>query len=89
MRLASTQGKWLLAAMILGSGMAFLDGSIVGLALPAVDRDLGAGVAGLQWAVNAYTLTLAALIPVGGDIDPPKPIENEPPPPPRPEPEPM
>ncbi len=68
MRLASTQGKWLLAAMILGSGMAFLDGSIVGLALPAVDRDLDAGVAGLQWTVNAYTLTLAALILVGGSL---------------------
>ena len=68
MRLASAQGKWLLAAMILGSGMAFLDGSIVGLALPAVDRDLDAGVTGLQWTVNAYTLTLAALILVGGSL---------------------
>jgi len=67
-RLASAQGKWLLAAMILGSGMAFLDGSIVSLALPAIDRDLGAGVTGLQWTVNAYTLTLAALILVGGSL---------------------
>lgn len=54
--------------MILGSGMAFLDGSIVGLALPAIDRDLGGGVSGLQWTVNAYTLTLAALILVGGSL---------------------
>ncbi|MDR7087590.1 EmrB/QacA subfamily drug resistance transporter [Aeromicrobium panaciterrae] len=68
MRLASAQGKWLLAAMILGSGMAFLDGSIVGLALPAMGRDLDAGVTGLQWTVNAYTLTLAALILVGGSL---------------------
>ncbi len=68
MRLASAQGKWLLAAMILGSGMAFLDGSIVSLALPAMDRDLDAGVTGLQWTVNAYTLTLAALILVGGSL---------------------
>ncbi len=68
MRLASAQGKWLLAAMILGSGMAFLDGSVVSLALPAIDDDLGAGVAGLQWTVNAYTLTLAALILVGGSL---------------------
>lgn len=68
MRLASAQGKWLLAAMILGSGMAFLDGSIVGLALPAIDRDLGGGLAGQQWTVNAYTLTLAALILVGGSL---------------------
>ena len=68
MRLASAQGKWLLAAMILGSGMAFLDGSIVGLALPAVTRDLGGGLPGQQWTVNAYTLTLAALILVGGSL---------------------
>lgn len=68
MRLASAQGKWLLAAMILGSGMAFLDGSIVGLALPAITRDLGGGLPGQQWTVNAYTLTLAALILVGGSL---------------------
>ncbi|MCL3818049.1 MFS transporter [Aeromicrobium wangtongii] len=67
-RLASTQGRWLLAAMILGSGMAFLDGSIVGLALPAMNTDLDAGAAGVQWIVNAYTLTLAALILVGGSL---------------------
>jgi EmrB/QacA subfamily drug resistance transporter len=68
MRLASAQGKWLLAAMILGSGMAFLDGSIVGLALPAIKGDLGGGLPGQQWTVNAYTLTLAALILVGGSL---------------------
>jgi EmrB/QacA subfamily drug resistance transporter len=68
MRLASAPGRWLLAAMILGSGMAFLDGSIVGLALPAMNRDLDAGAAGVQWIVNAYTLTLAALILVGGSL---------------------
>lgn len=67
-RLATAQGRWLLAAMILGSGMAFLDGSIVGLALPAMNADLDAGAAGVQWIVNAYTLTLAALILVGGSL---------------------
>ncbi|WP_216822868.1 MFS transporter [Aeromicrobium sp. A1-2] len=67
-RLATPQGKWLLAAMILGSGMAFLDGSIVGLALPAMNADLDAGAAGVQWIVNGYTLTLAALILVGGSL---------------------
>ncbi len=66
--LASARGRWLLAAMILGSGMAFLDGSIVGLALPAMNADLDAGAAGVQWIVNAYTLTLAALILVGGSL---------------------
>jgi EmrB/QacA subfamily drug resistance transporter len=54
--------------MILASGMAFLDGSIVSLALPAIDRDLDAGLVGLQWTVNAYTLTLAALILVAGSM---------------------
>jgi EmrB/QacA subfamily drug resistance transporter len=67
-RLATAKGRWLLAAMILGSGMAFLDGSIVGLALPAMRSDLHASAAGVQWIVNAYTLTLAALILVGGSL---------------------
>ena len=68
MKLASAQGRWLVAAMILASGMAFLDGSIVSLALPAIESDLDAGVVGLQWTVNAYTLTLAALILVSGSM---------------------
>ena len=68
MRLASAQGRWLVAAMVLGSGIVFLDGSIVSLALPAIDRELDAGVAGLQWVVNGYTLMLAGLILVGGAL---------------------
>ena len=68
MKLNSAQGRWLVTAMILASGMAFLDSSIVNLALPDIDRDLDAGVAGLQWTVNAYTLTLASLILVGGSL---------------------
>jgi len=68
MKLSSAQGRWLVAAMILASGMAFLDGSIVSLALPAIESDLDAGVVGLQWTVNAYTLTLAALILVSGSM---------------------
>lgn len=68
MRLDSASGRWLVAAMVLGTGMVFLDGSIVTLALPAVDADLDAGVAGLQWTVNAYTLALAALVLVGGSL---------------------
>lgn len=68
MKLKSTQGRWLLTATVLGSSLAFLDGSIVNIALPAIQRDLGSGVAGLQWTINAYTLTLAALILVGGSL---------------------
>jgi len=68
MRLASPQGRRVLATTILGSGMAFLDGSIVALALPTIDDDLSAGVAGLQWVVNGYTLALAGLILIGGSL---------------------
>jgi EmrB/QacA subfamily drug resistance transporter len=57
-----------LAATVLGSGLALLDSTVVNLALPAIGRDLGAGVAGLTWTVNAYTLTLAALILLGGSL---------------------
>lgn len=68
MRLDSVQGRWLVAAMVLASGMAFLDGSIVGLALPAIDRDLDVGLVGLQWIVTGYTLALASLILVAGSL---------------------
>ena len=53
---------------VLGSGMAFLDGTVVNVALPRIGEDLDAGVAGLQWIVNGYTLTLAALILLGGSL---------------------
>ena len=58
---ASGQGR-LLAVAILASFVAFLDGSIVTVALPALSADLGGGLATQQWTVNAYTLTLGALI---------------------------
>jgi MFS family permease len=57
---------WVLAATILGSSMAFIDGSVVNVALPAVQADLATSVSGTQWVVNAYMLTLSALILVGG-----------------------
>jgi EmrB/QacA subfamily drug resistance transporter len=68
MKLSSPEGRWLVTAMVLASGMAFLDGSIVSLALPDIDRDLSAGLVGLQWTVNAYMLALAALILVAGSL---------------------
>ncbi|MFZ0142404.1 MAG: MFS transporter [Aeromicrobium sp.] len=68
MKLASSEGRWLVTAMVLASGMAFLDGSIVSLALPDIDRDLNAGLVGLQWTVNAYMLTLSALVLVAGSL---------------------
>jgi len=68
MKLASSEGRWLVTAMVLASGMAFLDGSIVSLALPDIDRDLNAGLVGLQWTVNAYMLSLSALVLVAGSL---------------------
>jgi len=62
------QARWVLAATVLGSGMAFLDGTVVNVALPHIGADLGGGVAGLQWTINAYTLTLASLILLGGSL---------------------
>jgi EmrB/QacA subfamily drug resistance transporter len=66
--LRSRQGRGVLAATILGSGMAMLDGTVVNVALPRIGRDLGAGLTALQWTVNAYTLTLAGLLLLGGAL---------------------
>ena len=62
------QGRWVLAAAVLGSGMAMLDGTVVNIALRSVGDDLGATVQQLQWVVNAYLLSLASLILVGGSL---------------------
>ena len=59
-------GRWVLLATVLGSGMAFLDGTVVNVALPAIGESLDTDIAGLQWTVNAYTLTLASFILLGG-----------------------
>lgn len=57
-----------LAATILGSSMAFIDGSVVNVALPAMQSELGASVAAMQWIVNAYLLFLGSLVLVGGSM---------------------
>jgi len=57
-----------LAATVLGSSLAMLDATIVNVALPRIGRQFGASLAGLQWTVNAYTLTLAGLILLGGSL---------------------
>ncbi|MGW7262693.1 MFS transporter [Streptomyces sp. NPDC054842] len=67
-RITSPQGKWILLATVLGSGMALLDSTVVNVALPRVGRDLDADLAALQWTVNAYLLTLAGLILLGGAL---------------------
>ena len=62
------RGRWILAATILGSSLAFIDGTVVNVALPALQRDLHATAADLLWVVEAYSLFLAALILVGGSL---------------------
>ena len=57
-----------LLATILGSSMVFLDASVVNVALPAIQRDLGGGLATQQWIADAYLLTLGSLILVGGSL---------------------
>jgi EmrB/QacA subfamily drug resistance transporter len=68
LRFKSAQGRWVVAATVLGSGMAALDATVVGIALPAIGRDFHAGVASIQWVVDAYTLTLAGLLLLGGTL---------------------
>ena len=61
-------GTWVLVATILGSSMAFIDGTVVNVALPVLQTDLKATVADVQWVVEAYALFLSALILVGGSL---------------------
>lgn len=67
-RLASAAGRWVLAVAVLGEAMVLLEATVVNVALPAISRDLGGGVAGLQWTLNGYVLTLAALILPAGSL---------------------
>ncbi|MFV2177467.1 MFS transporter [Actinomadura sp. LOL_016] len=67
-RLSSGPGRWILLATVLGSGLALLDSTVVNVALPAIAEDLGADITALQWTVNAYTLTLAGFILLGGSL---------------------
>ena len=57
---------WTLIAAILGTSTALVDESVVNIALPAIETDLGASAAVTQWVVNAYTLCLSALLLIGG-----------------------
>src|SRR5882672_5262210 len=63
-----TNGPWILAATILGSSMAFIDGTVVSVALPALQSALHATLADVQWVVESYALLLAALILTGGSL---------------------
>jgi MFS family permease len=66
--LHTARGRRVLLATVLGSGMAFLDSTVVNVALPALGRELGASIAGLQWTIDAYLLTLTAFLLLGGSL---------------------
>ena len=68
LRVSDPRGRVVLLTTVLGSGVALLDSTIVNVALPTVGRDLGADLAGVQWVISAYALTLAALILLGGSL---------------------
>ncbi|MFE2595826.1 MFS transporter [Streptomyces sp. NPDC059396] len=67
-RLSSAQGRWIILTTVLGSSMALLDSTVVNVALPHIGRSLNADLASLQWTVNAYLVTLAGLILLGGSL---------------------
>ena len=68
LRYASARGRWVLLATVLGSAMASIDATVVGIALPAIGHDFHASLATLQWVVTAYTLTLAGLLLFAGAL---------------------
>ena len=68
LRFSSPAGRWVIATTVLGSGIAFLDSTIVNVALEAIRAEFDATIGGLQWTVEAYLLTLGALILLGGSL---------------------
>jgi EmrB/QacA subfamily drug resistance transporter len=67
-RTKDSSGRWVLVTTILGSSLAFIDGTVVNVALPVMQRELGATAAEAQWVVESYALFLAALLLVGGSL---------------------
>src|ERR1700748_3335972 len=68
LEVASARGRWVLAAAVLGSGIAGIDSAVMSVALPVIARDLRADFTQLQWTVTGYTLSLAALILLSGAL---------------------
>jgi len=64
----TAKARWVLLATVLGSGMVFLDGTVVNIAVPAIGRDLHAGISGVQWVLDAYLVVLSALLLLGGSL---------------------
>ena len=67
-RAGTAAARWVLLATVLGSGIAFLDGTVVNVALPAIGEDLDTGLTGLQWVLDGYLVSLTALILLGGAL---------------------
>jgi EmrB/QacA subfamily drug resistance transporter len=67
-RYGQPAGRWVLFATVLGTGLAFVDATVVNIALPGIGAELHASAAALQWTVNGYTLSLAALVLLGGSL---------------------
>jgi MFS family permease len=63
---AAAAKPWVLLVAILGSSISYIDESVVNVALPAIETDLGTSVVIIQWLVNAYTLSLSAFLLIGG-----------------------
>jgi EmrB/QacA subfamily drug resistance transporter len=68
LELSSGRGRWVMTAMVLGTGIAMLDATVVGIALPSIGREFHGGVGTLQWVVTGYALTLAAFLLLGGAL---------------------
>jgi EmrB/QacA subfamily drug resistance transporter len=68
LRMGTPAGRWVLLTTVLGSGIVMIDGTVVNVALERIGTELDADFASLQWTVNAYTLTLASLILLGGSL---------------------
>jgi EmrB/QacA subfamily drug resistance transporter len=68
LRFSTARGRWVIAAAVLGSGVAFIDGTVVNAALPAIADDFGADLADLQWVLTGYLLTLGSLLVIGGSL---------------------
>ena len=68
MKPTAAQKRLTLIAAILGSSVVFIDSTVVNVALPAIEEELGGGLAGQQWTANAYLVTLSALILIGGSL---------------------
>src|SRR5215472_7224102 len=65
---AKSRGRWVLATTIIASSMAFIDGTVVNVALPALQTSLNATAVDVQWVIESYSLLLSAFLLIGGSL---------------------